>query len=55
MLDNPAGAADLGRRAPERIVERYSWRAGSVELAQYFHGVLERGSAVGASAIPRVG
>jgi glycosyltransferase involved in cell wall biosynthesis len=39
MLDNPAGAADLGRRARQRIVERYSWRTGSVELEQYFHRI----------------
>jgi glycosyltransferase involved in cell wall biosynthesis len=55
MLDNPAGAADLGRRARQRIVERYSWRAGAQDLEQYFHRVVGRVPASEVAALPRVG
>ncbi|MDB5100588.1 MAG: hypothetical protein JWM80_5009 [Cyanobacteria bacterium RYN_339] len=55
MLDNPAGAADLGRRARERIVERHSWRAGAVELEDYFHRVVAHRGAPEEASLRQVG
>jgi glycosyltransferase involved in cell wall biosynthesis len=52
LLDNPACAADLARRARQRIVDQYSWRAGAVELEAYFRRIV--GSpATEAAVLPR--